>query len=104
MSPEPNATRTDDAITLERIITEGRMVRDESQMTHARGLVGEFVTQALDEGMSVSDDVVAAIKTRVAQIDQLISNQLNAILTRPSSSSSRRVARASGAEARPARG
>ena len=72
-----------DTITVDRIVTEGRMIRDESQMTHARNLVGEFVTQALDEGMTVGDDVVTDIKTRVAQIDQLISNQLNAILHAP---------------------
>ena len=69
-----------DTITVDRIVTEGRMIRDDSQMTHARNLVGEFVTQALDEGMTVSDDVVTDIKTRVAQIDQLISTQLNEIL------------------------
>ena len=72
-----------DTITVDRIVTEGRMIRDDSQMTHARNLVGEFVTQALDEGMTVSDDVVTDIKTRVAQIDQLISTQLNAILHAP---------------------
>src|SRR6185436_19792672 len=82
MSPDANAKTAED-ITLERIVNEGRMVRDESQLTHARGLVGEFVTQALDEGMAVSDDVVTAIKTRVAQIDELISNQMNAILHAP---------------------
>jgi type VI secretion system protein ImpC len=74
---------TTKTITLDRILTEGRMVRDESQVPYARSLVNEFATQTLDEGMAISDDVVAAIKTRIAQLDQLISNQLNSILHDP---------------------
>src|SRR5215467_1939095 len=86
MSPEndptnpaakPEATKE---VTVERLMTEGKMVRDDSQLVHARSLVNEFATQALEEGMTVSDDVVAAIKTRIAQIDQLISDQMNTIL------------------------
>jgi type VI secretion system protein ImpC len=90
MSPENDATRPDapkpeatKEITVDRLLNEGKMVRDDSQLVHARSLVGEFATQALDEGMTVSDDVVAAIKTRIAQIDQLISDQTNAILHHP---------------------
>ncbi|HEX6903560.1 MAG TPA: type VI secretion system contractile sheath large subunit [Thermoanaerobaculia bacterium] len=65
---------------LERIIQDGKMARDESQQAYARDLVGEFVNQILDEGMTVSKDTVASIEARVAQIDQLLSEQLNAIL------------------------
>src|SRR5262249_14342318 len=90
MSPENDATKPDapkpeatQEVTVERLLTEGKMVRDDSQLVHARSLVNEFATQALDEGMTVSDDVVAAIKTRIAQIDQLISDQMNTILHHP---------------------
>src|SRR5262245_695911 len=76
----PEAAAKTQTITLERILTDGRMARDESQVPYARDLVKEFATQTIDEGMTVSEDVVASIKTRIAQIDQLISNQLNSIL------------------------
>ena len=83
-APKPEPTRpAPEVITVERIIADGRMTRDDSQIPHARELVREFVTQALDEGMVVSDDVVAAIKTRIAAIDQLMSDQLNAVLHDP---------------------
>ena len=65
---------------LERIIQDGRMARDESQHAYARDLIGEFVTQILDADMTVSKETAAMINTRIAQIDELLSNQLNAIM------------------------
>jgi type VI secretion system protein ImpC len=73
-------TTTTELPLLDRIIQEGKMARDESQQAYARDLVGEFVNQILDEGMTVSKDTVASIEARVAQIDQLLSEQLNEIL------------------------
>ena len=65
---------------LEEIIYKGKMVRDDSQMPYARDLIGELVTQILDEGMTVSADTAAMLNSRVAQIDQLITDQLNEIM------------------------
>jgi type VI secretion system protein ImpC len=74
------AAATAEQPLLDRIIQEGKMARDESQQAYARDLVAEFVNQILDEGMTVSKDTVASIEARVAQIDQLLSDQLNEIL------------------------
>lgn len=74
------AAATTELTLLDRIIQDGKMARDESQQAYARDLVGEFVNQILDEGMTVSKDTVASIEARVAQIDQLLSEQLNEIL------------------------
>jgi len=68
---------------LETIIQEGRMAKDESQIPYAKDLIGEFVTQVLDESMVVSADTVAMIEDRIAQIDDLLTNQLNEILHAP---------------------
>jgi type VI secretion system protein ImpC len=65
---------------LEKILQEGRMVRDESQVPYAKDLIGEFVTQILDEDMTVGADTTAMIQDRIAQIDELLTNQLNEIL------------------------
>jgi type VI secretion system protein ImpC len=65
---------------LERIVQQGKIARDVSQQPHARDLIGEFVNQILNEGMKVGPDTVASIKDRIAQIDQLISDQLNQIM------------------------
>src|SRR3954469_4404832 len=79
-APEAQQPAAAEQPLLDRIIQEGKMARDESQQAYARDLVGEFVNQILDEGMTVSKDTVASIEARVAQIDQLLSDQLNEIL------------------------
>jgi type VI secretion system protein ImpC len=68
---------------LDRIVSEGRMARDDNQAVYAKDLIGEFATQVLDEGMSVSNDTVATLSSRIAEIDELISAQLNEIMHAP---------------------
>ena len=41
---------------LDQIISKGKLARDEEQAPRAKDLVGEFVHQILDEGMTVSRD------------------------------------------------
>ena len=65
---------------LERIISEGRLARDEEQRVLARDLIGEFVDQVMGGTMTVSKDTQAMINARIAQIDQLLSRQLNAVM------------------------
>ena len=67
---------------LDRIVEEGKMAVEPSQRDYARALLGQFATQILDEGMKTAPDkgVVSMINERVAEIDRLISDQLNAIL------------------------
>src|SRR4030095_2534520 len=65
---------------LDRIVQEGHMIRGESQRPYARDLIGELAGQVLDEGMVLSNDTVAMLNSRIAQIDELISDQLNEVL------------------------
>jgi type VI secretion system protein ImpC len=75
-TPEPGSL-------IEKIINEGRMAKDPLQTTYARDLISEFAVQVLDEGMTVSRDTAAMINARIAQIDELISAQLNQIMHHP---------------------
>jgi type VI secretion system protein ImpC len=59
------------------------MVRDDSQVDYAKDLVGELAKQILDEEMTVSSDTAAMITSRIAQIDELISKQLNEVMHNP---------------------
>jgi len=72
--------REESLTLLDRIIQEGKMARDDMQRAYARDLVGEFVNQVLDEDMFVNNDTVAMINHRIAQIDELLSAQLNEIM------------------------
>jgi type VI secretion system protein ImpC len=67
---------------LDRIVQEGNMAVEPSQNAYAKQLLGQFATQILDEGMKAAPDkgVVAMINERVAEIDKIISDQLNAIM------------------------
>jgi type VI secretion system protein ImpC len=69
---------------LDRIVGEGKLALDDSQKEHARDLLAEFVGQVVGESGKVSGDVVEAINLRIAQIDELISAQLNEVLHNPS--------------------
>src|SRR5436309_1157623 len=68
---------------LDQIVEKGKMARDESQKGRAKDLVGEFVHQILDEGMTVSRDTLAMIQAQIARIDELLSKQLNEVLHHP---------------------
>jgi len=66
---------------LDRMMVEGKMAREEGQRPYARDLLAEFVDQVVAEtGDAVAVDVVEAINHRIAQIDELISLQLNEVL------------------------
>ncbi len=65
---------------LDQIIDQGRMARDESQRARAKDLIGEFVSQVMEGAMVVSKDTEAMINARIAQIDKLLSDQLNEVM------------------------
>jgi type VI secretion system protein ImpC len=68
---------------LEQIVQEGRFTRDAAARERGKDLVKEFVDQILQGSMTVSKDTETTINARVAQIDKLISAQLNEILHHP---------------------
>lgn len=79
------STETTELSLLDRIIQEGKMAVEPSQNAYAKQLLGQFATQILDEGMKTAPDkgVVAMINERVAEIDRILTDQLNAIMHNP---------------------
>ncbi len=65
---------------LDQIVEEGRFAKDVVGRERGKNLVSEFVNQVLEGAMTVSKDAEAMINARIAQIDHLISIQLNEIL------------------------
>lgn len=68
---------------LDQIVEEGRFGREPASLARGRDLVKEFVAQVLEGAMTVSRDAEAMINARIAQIDHLLSIQLNEILHHP---------------------
>jgi type VI secretion system protein ImpC len=68
---------------LDQIVEEGRLARDPSARERGKDLVKEFVHQVLEGSMTVSKDAEMMIAARIAQIDHLVSLQLNEVLHAP---------------------
>ncbi|MGN6650002.1 type VI secretion system contractile sheath large subunit [Trinickia sp.] len=81
-SSAAGATTSAELSLLDRIVLEGNMAVEPSQGVYAKKLIGQLASQILDEGMRTSPDkgVVAMINERVAEIDKLLTDQLNAIM------------------------
>ncbi len=69
---------------LDTIVEEGRLAKEPAARERGKEMVKEFVKQVLEGSMTVSKDVEAMINARIAQIDHLLSLQLNEILHHPS--------------------
>jgi len=72
-----------EASLLDQIVETGRFGRDADARARGRDMVKEFVSQFLEGEMTLSRDAEAMIGARIAQIDHLISIQLNEILHHP---------------------
>jgi type VI secretion system protein ImpC len=79
----PGTETTQEVSLLDQIVLEGRMARDPAARERGKNLVKEFVTQVLEGAMTVSKDAEAMINARIAQIDHLVSIQLNEVLHHP---------------------
>lgn len=65
---------------LERIIGESNMVRDDSQKSWAKEIIGEFAKEVMEGQITISKDTEAMINARIAELDRLISEQLNEVM------------------------
>lgn len=81
----PEASKESGSL-LEKILLEGRLAREDAESRqHARDLLQEFVDQT-SKGLKIDEktkDTVRAIEKQVAEIDRMISDQLNEILHSP---------------------
>ncbi|MCC7174054.1 MAG: type VI secretion system contractile sheath large subunit [Bryobacterales bacterium] len=68
---------------LDQIVEEGRFGREVAARERGKDLVKEFVAQVLQGEMAISRDAEAMINARIAQIDHLLSIQLNEVLHHP---------------------
>lgn len=65
---------------LDKILTEGRMARDDFQKERAKDMIAEFVSSVMSGELTMSKNMDLAINSRIAEIDRLVSAQLNEIM------------------------
>src|SRR5271165_3961105 len=68
---------------LDQIVEQGRFGADPQTRDRGKNLVKEFVAQVLDGSMTVAKDAEMMINARIAQIDHLLSHQLNEVIHHP---------------------
>ena len=74
------AEQTAELNVLERIMTEGKLARDETQEAYARDLLEEFIASVAEEGTTAPASTVALIEQKIAEIDALLTAQLDEVL------------------------
>jgi len=77
------AEQTQEKGLLDQIVEQGRLARDPSAAERGKDLVKMFIGEVLEGSMTVSRDAEAMINARIAQIDHLLSIQLNEIMHYP---------------------
>ena len=79
-APQARAQEVGEGQTLlDKIITQGRW-KDPANQALARDMIGELARQVLEGEITVAKDTEAMLNARIAQIDELLSQQLNVIM------------------------
>ncbi|MCU0626621.1 MAG: type VI secretion system contractile sheath large subunit [Gemmatimonadaceae bacterium] len=65
---------------LDDIVTQGRLARDDSSKARGRDLIKRFVEEVLEGTVATSRDTETMINERIAQLDALISSQVDRIM------------------------
>ncbi len=68
---------------LDQIISETRIGRDEDQREQSRQQIATLVEEVMQGAMTVSKDIEAMINARIADLDELLTRQLNEIMHHP---------------------
>ena len=76
-------TTTTESSLLDQIVSQGRFGKDTASQERGKDMVKEFVNQVIEGKMTLSRDAEATIGKRIADIDRLVSLQLNEVLHNP---------------------
>ena len=80
--PQATTTTTEKGL-LDSIVEEGRLAKDDAARERGKDLVKNFVKEVLAGTITIGRDTDAMINARIAQIDHLISIQLNEVMHAP---------------------
>src|ERR1700761_3253351 len=78
--PSASTTTVAEGSLLDQIVEQGRFGEEPSSQARGKDLVKEFLSQVLQGEVTVSRDTEAMINARIAQIDPLVSLQLNEVM------------------------
>ncbi len=76
-------TETTELGLLDQIVEQGKMGRDVEAKSRGKDMLKRFVAEVLEGSITIARDTESMINARIAQIDHLLSIQLNEILHHP---------------------
>jgi type VI secretion system protein ImpC len=74
------AETTEEVSLLDQIVEQGRFGSEDAAQVRGRGIVSRFVSEVLEGTISYAADTENMINARIADIDRVISSQLNVIM------------------------
>src|SRR5688572_27224359 len=74
------AAETQELGLLDQIVQQGRFGSEPAARERGKDLIKRFVSEVLEGTITVSQDTESMLNARIAQIDRLISLQLNEIM------------------------
>jgi len=74
------ASQSQEVSLLDEIVDQGRFGVEPASKERGKNLIKEFVSQVLEGSMTIARDAEMMINARIAQIDHLVSIQLNEVL------------------------
>jgi type VI secretion system protein ImpC len=77
------STESTELSLLDQIVDQGRFGKEGAARDRGRDMVKQFVSEVLEGTITVARDTEAMINARIAQIDALISAQLNEVMHHP---------------------
>jgi type VI secretion system protein ImpC len=84
-APAPATTQTapSEVGLLDQIVQEGRLGKDAPAQERGKDMIRRFVSEVLEGSITVGRDTEAMLNARIAQLDHLISLQLNEVMHAP---------------------
>ncbi len=80
---EQAVTEESSSSLLDQIVEHSKVATNASEKANARDQIGELVDEVLAGTVTISKDLTASIDARIAELDQLLSDQVNAIMHHP---------------------
>ncbi len=68
---------------LDQIVDQGRLGRDAAGKARGKDMIKQFISEVLAGSITMARDTEAMLNARIAQIDQLVSRQLDEVLHHP---------------------
>jgi type VI secretion system protein ImpC len=83
LTPALSAAGAAEIDLLDQIVEQSKVAKSSVEHARAKDLISELVSQVMDGTVVVTNNLAATIDARVAELDQLISAQLSAIMHAP---------------------